>query len=195
MSKQPTEKNALPWIEVGYDLFAKHGPDAFRIEQLAREVGISKSSFYHHFADVPTFVDRLLQYHVDRAMDIGRRTAVCSTFDPDFIDLLVDVRLDLCFNWQLRNHREDLAYQLCFQRAHACVEDEVLGIWSEALGIPGQKQLARNIFVVVTDLFYQRFPRTELTEEWVRSFLAEVERFMHDVVLKNEMGRAERSSL
>ncbi len=195
MSKLPTEKNALPWIEVGYGLFAKHGPDALRIEQLAREVGISKSSFYHHFADLPTFVDRLLQYHVARAVEVGRRTTQCAAFDPEFIDLLVDVRLDLCFNWQLRNHREDLAYQLCFQRAHTLVEEQVLGIWSQALGIPGQTQLARNIFVVVTDLFYQRFPKTELTAEWFRAFLAEVERFMHDVVLKNEMGRTEKDPI
>jgi AcrR family transcriptional regulator len=195
MSKLPAEKNALPWIETGYGLFAKHGPEALRIEQLAREVGISKSSFYHHFADVPTFVDRLLHYHLDRGAEIARRTAACSTFDPDFIELLVDVRMDLCFNWQLRNHREDLAYQLCFQRAHSQVEDQVLGIWSEALGIPGQTQLARNIFVVVTDLFYQRFPKTELTAEWFRAFLAEVDRFMRDVVLKNEMGRSEKSPL
>jgi hypothetical protein len=75
------------------------------------------------------------------------------------------------------------------------VEDQVLGIWSEALGIPGQMQLARNIFVVVTDLFYQRFPKAELTAEWFRAFLAEVERFMRDVVLKDEMGRSENAPL
>jgi AcrR family transcriptional regulator len=176
------DSSAAPWIEAGYRVFALSGPKAFRVEQLAREVGISKSSFYHHFADMPFFIERILQYHLERGEQAALRTRACRSFDPDFIHLLVSIRMDLFFNWQLRLHREELAYQLCYQRAHSLVEQEVMGIWSEALGIPGQPQLARNIFTVVTDLFYQRFPKDQLTYEWFVAFLAEVRGFMADVV-------------
>ena len=39
------------WIKTGYEAFAILGENALKIEQLARETGKSKSSFYHHFAD------------------------------------------------------------------------------------------------------------------------------------------------
>ena len=77
-------KNELPWIEAGYELFAAQGPDGLRVETLARKVGISKSSFYHHFADIDVFTERLLEWHLDRAVEIAGRARDCRTFDPDF---------------------------------------------------------------------------------------------------------------
>lgn len=179
------DKSAHPWIEVGYEVFAHHGPAALRVEQMARQVGISKSSFYHHFDGIPTFIDRLLQYHQERIADLARRTHACRSFDPDFLHLLLEVQPDLFFNRQLRSHRENLAYQLCYQRSHTMVEHAVLDIWAEALGIPGQTELSRNIFTVVVDLFYQRFKKDELTYEWLQEFLREVHGFMGDAVRRN----------
>lgn len=179
------DTSARPWIEAGYDVFAQHGPGALRVEQLARQVGISKSSFYHHFDGVPALIDRLLEYHLERGADLGRRTGECRSFDPEFLLLLLEVRADLFFNRQLRSHRENLAYQLCYQRAHTFVEQAVLGIWAEALGIPGRTELARNLFTVVVDLFYQRFKMDELTYEWLQEFLREVHGFMGDAARRN----------
>jgi len=181
------DSSAAPWLEAGYASFALRGPQSLRVEQLAREVGISKSSFYHHFTDMPFFIERILHHHLERGEQVALRAQACRSFDPDFIHLLVSIRMDLYFNWQLRLHREELAYQLCYQRAHSLVEQEVLGIWSEALGIPGQPQLARNIFTVVTDLFYQRFPKEQLTYEWFVAFLQEVNNFMEDVLRRGQV--------
>jgi len=179
------DTTARPWIEAGYVIFGERGPDGIRVEQLAREVGISKSSFYHHFADVPSFIDRLLQYHLERGVELASRAGACTSFDPEFLHLLVEARADLIFNRQLRNHRENLSFQLCYQHASGLVESAVQGVWAEALGIPGQPELARNIFTVVTDLFYQRFNKDQLTYEWFVAFLAEVHGFMGDVVRRS----------
>lgn len=183
------DSSAAPWIEAGYRVFATSGPQALRVEQLAREVGISKSSFYHHFADVPSFLERLLHHHVERGKVEAMKARGCRSFDPEFIHLLVEIRMDLQFNWQLRLHRENVAFQICYQRVHTLMEQEVMGIWSEALGIPGQTQLARNIFTVVTDLFYQRFPKEQLTYAWFVAFLSEVRGFMADVVRSSGISR------
>ncbi|MFZ4399682.1 MAG: TetR/AcrR family transcriptional regulator, partial [Bacteroidales bacterium] len=40
------------WIIKGYETFAFFGENGLKVEQLAKSVGISKSSFYHHFADL-----------------------------------------------------------------------------------------------------------------------------------------------
>jgi AcrR family transcriptional regulator len=39
------------WIRQGLRALAKGGPDAVRIEPLAKELGVSRGSFYWHFAD------------------------------------------------------------------------------------------------------------------------------------------------
>ena len=59
------------WIKAGYEVFAASGQDALRIEPLARMVGRSKSSFYHHFADMELFVEHLLAYHLERSAVIA----------------------------------------------------------------------------------------------------------------------------
>ena len=47
----------MPLLEVGYTIFSNEGPQGLKIEALAREVGKSKSSFYHCFADLDIFID------------------------------------------------------------------------------------------------------------------------------------------
>ncbi len=49
-----TEKQEI-WIIKGYETFALFGEKVLKIEKLAKDVGISKSSFYHHFADLDIF--------------------------------------------------------------------------------------------------------------------------------------------
>jgi len=39
------------WIEEGLRALAAGGPDAVRVEALARELGVTKGGFYGHFAD------------------------------------------------------------------------------------------------------------------------------------------------
>ena len=52
-------QNELIWIKTGYEVFATSGSGNLRIESLAQKVGISKSSFYHYFADIEVFTQLL----------------------------------------------------------------------------------------------------------------------------------------
>jgi AcrR family transcriptional regulator len=70
--------NQLPWIQHGYVVFAQKGPAHLRVEEMAREVGISKSSFYHHFADAEIFMTFLLRYHEERARELANEAAQCA---------------------------------------------------------------------------------------------------------------------
>ena len=45
------------WIKKGYEIFAISGQNGLKIEPLAKTVGKSKSSFYHHFTDLELFTD------------------------------------------------------------------------------------------------------------------------------------------
>jgi AcrR family transcriptional regulator len=48
------------WIDEGLDALAAGGPDAVRIESLARALGVSKGGFYGYFADRRALLDEML---------------------------------------------------------------------------------------------------------------------------------------
>lgn len=48
------------WIEEGLRAFAGGGPDAVRIEPLARALGVSKGGFYWHFDDRRALLEEML---------------------------------------------------------------------------------------------------------------------------------------
>ncbi len=48
------------WIEEGLRALAAGGPDAVRVEALAKALGVTKGGFYGHFADRNTLLDEML---------------------------------------------------------------------------------------------------------------------------------------
>jgi AcrR family transcriptional regulator len=69
----PTRTPASKWIEEGLRALATGGPDAVRIELLARALGVTKGGFYNHFDDRPALLDEMLdtweQLGVDRVIE------------------------------------------------------------------------------------------------------------------------------
>lgn len=52
----------VDWIKLGLQKFAEGGVDALVIEQLAKLLGSSKTSFYWYFKNRSSFVDRIADY-------------------------------------------------------------------------------------------------------------------------------------
>ncbi len=43
------------WIQAGYAILAEGGPNALRVDALCDRLGVTKGSFYWHFADLPAY--------------------------------------------------------------------------------------------------------------------------------------------
>ena len=182
IEKPPLKDNELPWIEAGYELFSQFGPDALIIERLAKKTGISKSSFYHHFADISIFSERLLSYHLHKSNIMAQRASLCRNMVPDMAELIIELKSEILFNRQLRIHRGNMAYQLCFERSVTIVEDALLMLWADMLGLKDQTRIAQNILNVARYLFYHRMTNENLTYEWVVAFIEEIKIFLKEVV-------------
>jgi AcrR family transcriptional regulator len=57
------------WIDEGLRALAAGGPDAVRIELLAKALGVSKGGFYWHFANRGVFLGELLETWERRSLD------------------------------------------------------------------------------------------------------------------------------
>ncbi len=56
----PTRTPRNRWIEAGLRALAGGGPEAVRIESLARALGVSKGGFYWHFSDRQALLEEML---------------------------------------------------------------------------------------------------------------------------------------
>jgi AcrR family transcriptional regulator len=109
------EKNAAPkpsalqpgdWLKAALSRLASHGIESVRVEVLARDLGVSKGSFYWHFHDRRDLLDRMLslweagesEWFEVRPADDSTATrwarVVARTADPEHVRLEVAVR-----NW------------------------------------------------------------------------------------------------
>ena len=57
------------WIEEGLRALAAGGPDAVRIEPLAKALGVTKGGFYWHFDDRPALLEEMLDTWERRSVD------------------------------------------------------------------------------------------------------------------------------
>ena len=177
------------WIEVGYDMFAKEGPKSLKVEVIARRVGISKSSFYHHFADLEIFTEILLNQHLEKVKIIAEAEKQCKNVIPELLHLLVSVKQDLLFNRQLRVNRNVLAYRDCFERASREVGAAVLGIWAEALDLSDDSNLARAVLNLSLENFYLQITEETLTYEWLLTYVNDLQ-----TVVRALKGRADHNA-
>lgn len=70
---RPLRTPPSKWIEEGLRALAVGGPDAVRIEALARALGVTKGGFYNHFDDRPALLEEMLdaweRVGVDQVID------------------------------------------------------------------------------------------------------------------------------
>lgn len=160
-----------PWIQAGYELFAEEGPTGLKVERLARQVGKSKSSFYHHFADLEVFIEFLLAFHMDRSREIADRERQCNNVIPELLEVILAVKQDLFFSRQLRIHRHIPKFKACFEASSHEVGDAIIGIWAKELGLKGNSHLALMVLNLSLENFYLQITPQSLTYEWLEEYV------------------------
>jgi len=168
-----------PWILVGYEIFSKEGPKGLKIEVIARKVGKSKSSFYHHFADLEVFTEVLLHYHLEQALVIAKKEGNCKNVIPELLHVLVEAKQDLLFNRQLRINRNIPAFKECFEKSSEEVGRAILGIWSDMLGLNGNSHLALIVLKLSFENFYLQITEETLTYDWLVEYVNELKKMVH----------------
>ncbi len=166
------EKSKQPWIEIGYGIFSSQGPNGLKIDVMAKKLNKSKSSFYHHFADIDGFIDCLQQYHLFKSVRVAAQAKLCQNIMPDIINLLIDIKQDLLFNRQLRINRHIPRYKECFDKAQKTVERGFIKIWSEAIGL--DENLAQVVLNLVAENFYLQITEETLTYNWLSGYFLEI---------------------
>ncbi len=161
------------WIEYGYQIFANEGPQGLRIEKLAKSIQKNKSSFYHFFADLEVFTQRLLDFHLEQAKEIARKESEAQN-ESELAHIIVEHKRDLLFNRQLRFHRENPDFKACFQKVNEVSLPGLLPVWKEIIGLDENNYLAKMVLMLSIENFFLQITDETLNETWIFAYLDKI---------------------
>jgi AcrR family transcriptional regulator len=71
------------WLDTGLEVLAGEGPGGLKIDRLVRRVGLTKGSFFHHFAGAAAYKTALLErLEADATAALSEASASVSATEP-----------------------------------------------------------------------------------------------------------------
>lgn len=168
------------WIKTGYEIFAISGQSGLKIEPLAKKVGKSKSSFYHHFADLELFIDELLLHHLVQSHIIAEKEQNAQNINPALIDIIVEHKTDILFNRQLRIYRDRKIFADILTKSNEIIGNGFVMVWVKDLDLKlSQKQL-ESIFGLALENFYLQINTESLNRQWLSNYFVYIKQIIEN---------------
>ena len=161
------------WLNHGYDTFAFDGPKGLKVETLAKSVGKSKSSFYHFFADLEIFISKLLKFHLERTKEMAKKESQAET-KIELAQIILEHKIDLFFNWQLRIHRENDEFKTCFLKTNEISLPSLLPVWQKIMGLTENNYLAKMVLMLSIENFFLQITNDTLNEAWIIAYFDKI---------------------
>jgi AcrR family transcriptional regulator len=175
-------ENKDTWIKTGYEIFALSGENGLKVEVLAKKVGISKSSFYHHFADLKIFVEYLLKFHLQQSEVMATKEKNAKNIDPELITILVDHRMDLLFNRQLRINQQQQHYKETLDKSNQIIGNEFVKLWAKDLNLNLSQGQLESLFELALENFYLQINAENLNPLWLSAYFSNLKRIARNFV-------------
>lgn len=175
-----TNKNI--WIQKGYEIFSVSGQSGLKIEPLAKTVGKSKSSFYHHFADLDLFTRILLDYHLEQCRIIAAKEQLAQNIDPELIAILVEHKTDLLFNRQLRINQNIKLFSEILLQSNKIVGDAFVKVWVKDSSLKLSPKQMESVFTLALENFYLQINPDNLNHRWLSDYFSRLEELTGNII-------------
>jgi len=177
----PKEKTSTKWIETGYELFAREGPEGILIEKIARSLGLNKSSFYHFFGTLEIFYEQLMQYHynkIDLALKEGQ---LALGLDPDYLNNVVKHKVSFMVQVQLTRHKNIPLFSKAYLHVNQKIDQSVILLWNKYLGVFDNDNLSLLCLGFVRDAFYARVSFENFDYYFLHGLATEAKRVVDEI--------------
>lgn len=164
------QSSKTSWIEIGYQLFAKNGPQSLKIEPMSKLICVNKSSFYHYFADLDLFIDDLLQHHLNQSAIIAQKEQQIQNIHPQLINMLIEHQTDLLFNRQLRFNKHIHRFAKAIAKSDEIIGEYFIQIWVRELSLSLQPPQLKAIFSLAIENFYLQINEVNLNQQWLSEY-------------------------
>jgi AcrR family transcriptional regulator len=164
------------WIIKGYEVFSVLGVEGLKIEPLAKQVGISKSSFYHYFADIEIFIDKILIHHLNNSLVIAEKERNAKNINPDLINILIEHKTDLLFNRQLRINSNKSNFKDTLNKSSRIIGIDFIKLWLTDTKLNLTTKQAEGIFELAMENFFLQINRDNINKEWLVTYFDNLKR-------------------
>jgi AcrR family transcriptional regulator len=170
------------WIKTGYEQFAAEGLEGIQVERLARITGLNKSGYYHYFGDRDSFLRQLMKYHISMAELLANDMRQMKSFDPDFINVLLNYPLSILVHMQLVRNRQESQFNDVFNKINGFTDQAVLPAWAEFIGTPHHPEFALKYFEQARDMFYSRITMKNMNPVFLHSLIYEAKTLVQQAI-------------
>jgi AcrR family transcriptional regulator len=178
------------WIKAAFRALTAGGPEAVRVEKLARDLGVTKGSFYWHFEDLPALQAAMLAHWQDVAT--GHVIAQAEEAGTGLETLLTGLLTEAA-SGQCADYGGPLAEAAIreWARSHAGAADAVAGVDARRLSFLQKKFEDRGFAPSVAGqraaLFYATLVGAELLSATAALYPETIEAFTRGLLRDNEM--------
>lgn len=163
MTNSTTQKQL--WIETGYRHFAELGPKGLNMKNIAKDAGVSRTTFYHFFTDMEDLVDHLLEYHRETAKEYFSKLEKCQQYNPDVFKVVEAFRTGTFFHRQLLLNKEDPRFFLTYQLLNKAGNEIMYPLWAEYFNYQGNSIVGKEIHLMLLDIWYLHLREDDFTYE------------------------------
>lgn len=179
--------NSQRWINVGYDLFAREGPDGIQVERLARILGLNKSGFYHYFRNRGIYFDHLIQHHRERMALMVRDIERIHSFAPEYLQVMINHQVPVMVTRQLVRHRHIGIFEKALGHVNEIVDRATMPAWSRYVDMSDVPELALRYFQLIRDVFYARITFDNFNPEFLRGIAFEAKALVKETVARRKL--------
>jgi AcrR family transcriptional regulator len=166
------------WLKAGHAGFTRFGHDAIKTDRLARDVGKSRSSFYHLFGDREDFWNDLVEYALGITRQFSEETKDMQNFFPEYAESCIKYKDMIFFNRYLFLHREtDALCRSAWKRISDFVDDKTEELWMKMIDLDDLPKPQRERFYeTIRSAAYMRLEYDDFTYDRIYNNIMEVNR-------------------
>jgi len=179
MSKK---KSIQSRIETGYDQFAHEGLEGIQVERLARITDLNKSGYYHYFGNRDTFLQKLMDHHLQIAIPMANDIRQVQHFDPQFMEVLLKYTTPVMAHNQLVRNRHDKLLISTYHNVNEIVDPIVSKLFADFIGFKDHLEFSSRYYSQVRDTFYSQITFERMNYPFLRDFMQEAKAVIQHAV-------------
>ena len=163
------------WLKKAYEHFAEYGPEALRVQKIASELDVPRTTFYHHFYDLEDLVSQLLQRYladVDYIIQIHR--GQIKQLIPDLHIILAQHPWNLKFGRQLFLNRYNPVHNMIFLTAREKVNKVTIPLFIDYYHFNIPYSIAEDLWNSLSESWYSRLDPNDLSADSMQKLTEEI---------------------
>ena len=163
------------WLKMAYRHFGLYGPENLSIQKIGKEIGLSRTMFYYHFADKEDLLEQLLIMHY-RTIDlyVTAFKEHCKVLIPDIHYLLEQFQTGIKFHRQLFVNRHIPNYNMVYMKVNDITNKVEVPLFMMYYKFNVQYKVAEDLWTTLTDTWYANIDVNDLSAASMRKVTEDI---------------------